>query len=185
VRQQQDDPNNFDVVEVNPARADVGYYARAARAIAIAKDDFGTLTRPYNSAVIERPNGMLWVYLMPTQTEPNVYPLGGDVRYLFPADGRQIVAKRQLHRAIIEYRSDMAGASKVEAGTHTAVLDDIPEDTDVLHVLTRRPSVPEYVMTDAFLYAISTKGNIRIVDRRPVAPKDVGAKGQAGSPHQR
>ena len=166
VRQQQNDPNNFDVVELTPARADVGYYAAAARAISIAKDDYGTLPRPYNSAVIERPNGMLWVYLMPTQTEPGFYPLGGDVRYPFPADGRQIAAKRQLHKAIIEYRADKVSASSIQAGTHTAILDNIPEDTDVFHVLTRQPSVPEYVMTEAFLYSISPKGNIRIVSSR-------------------
>jgi hypothetical protein len=57
-------------------------------------------------------------------------------------------------------------AGNIEAGTHTAILDNIPEDTDVFHVLTRRPSVPEYVMTDAFLYSISPKGNIRIVSSR-------------------
>lgn len=61
---------------------------------------------------------------------------------------------------------------------HTAVLDDIPEDTDVFHVLTRRPSVPEYVMTDAFLYAISTKCDIRILDRRPVTPRGERASAQ-------
>jgi hypothetical protein len=181
VKQQQSDPSNFDVVELTPARADVGYYARAARAIAIAKDDYGTLPRPYNSAVLERPNGMLWVYLMPTQTQPGVYPLGGDVRYLFPADGRQIVAKRRLHNTVIEYAPQQAGADKLQARTHTAVLDDIPEDTDVFHVLTRQPRVPEYIMTDAFMYAISTKGDIRIVGRRPVTPKD--ARPSDGATH--
>jgi hypothetical protein len=181
VRQQQSDPNSFDVVELTPARADVGYYAHAARAIAIAKDDYGALSRPYNSAVIERPNGMLWVYLMPTQTEPGVYPLGGDVRYLFAADGRQIVAKRQLHKTVIEYAGQQASADKIQAGTHTAVLDDIPEDTDVFHVLTRQPRVPEYVMTDAFLYAISTKGDIRIVSQRPVTPS--AARASDGATH--
>lgn len=167
VRQRQSDPNAFDVVEVKPVRADVGYYARAARAIAVAKDDFGNLDRPYNSAVIERPNGMLWVYLMPAQVRQGVYPLGGDVRYLFPADGSTIVAKRKLHNTVLEYSSgDKPNGDQLKARYHTAILDNIPEDTDVFHVLVRQPQVPEYVLTEAFLYAISPKGDIRIVSKR-------------------
>jgi hypothetical protein len=46
---------------------------------------------------------------------------------------------------------------KVEAGYHTHVLSDVPEDTDVLLVLTR---VPEFVATSKYLYTISIDGNI-------------------------
>jgi hypothetical protein len=166
-RQREADPSNFDIVAFTPARADTGYYARARRAIAIAKDDFGKQARPYNASIIERPNGTLWVYLMPAQVQAGVYPLGADVRYLFPSDGRTILAKRQLHKAVIEYAAHTAGSGKIEAGTHTAVLDDIPEDTDVFHVLVRQPRVPEYIVTDAFMYYVTPTGDIRLVGRRP------------------
>jgi hypothetical protein len=166
-RQRDADPSNFDIVAFTPARADTGYYARARRAIAIAKDDFGKQPRPYNTAVIERPNGTLWVYLMPAQVQAGVYPLGADVRYLFPADGRTILAKRKLHNTVIEYVPQTNGSGKIEAGTHTAVLDDIPEDTDVFHVLARQPRVPEYIVTEEFMYYVATNGDIRLVGRRP------------------
>jgi hypothetical protein len=48
----------------------------------------------------------------------------------------------------------------VLAGYHTAILDDIPEDTDVFHLLARRPSVPEYVATPKFVYRIEPDGTI-------------------------
>lgn len=168
-RQRQDEPNVFDVVALSPARADTSYYARAARAMEVARADFGPQSRPYNAAVLERPNGMMWVYLMPAQLRAGVYPLGGDVRYLFPADGRAFVAKRRLHNAIIEAAPPPPSADRVAARTHTAVLDDIPEDTDVFHVLAREPSVPEYVVTESFIYVIAPNGSIQLARRNPAS----------------
>jgi hypothetical protein len=41
-------------------------------------------------------------------------------------------------------------------------LSDVPEDTDVFYVLTRKPSTPEAVGTlNKKLYAISVDGTIR------------------------
>jgi hypothetical protein len=51
----------------------------------------------------------------------------------------------------------------MEAGTHSAVVADIPEDTDVLHVLVRTPRIPEYVMTDHFIYRIDLDGKINFL----------------------
>jgi hypothetical protein len=45
-------------------------------------------------------------------------------------------------------------------GYHTAVLGDIPEDTDVFFVLSRRPSIPEMIRTRNFLYRIETDGTV-------------------------
>jgi hypothetical protein len=64
---------------------------------------------------------------------------------------------------VIEFGAQFRNAppgSQLEAGTHTAVLADLPEDTDVFHVLIRTPRVPEYVMTDHFAYRIETDGKI-------------------------
>lgn len=174
-RQRQAEPNVFDVVELKPPRADTGYYARSARAVAAARADFGAQSRPYNAAVIERPDGLLWVYLMPAQLRMDVYPLGGDVRYLFAADGRTVVTKRRLHNAIIEAGPPPAGANRLAARTHTAVLDDIVEDTDVFHVLGREPSVPEYVVTESFVYVIAPNGAIRVGRRSAVLGDSAGS----------
>ena len=168
-RQRSPGEQSYDVEAFSPVRADTGYYARAARAIAVAKETFGPQTRSYNAAVLARPNGLLWVYLVPAQVQAGVYPLGADVRYLFSADGRTILATRQLHRALIEFAPRPRGADSLAAGTHTAILDDIPEDTDVLHVLVRRPRIPEVIVTDAFMWMIAPNGDIKYMGRRPVS----------------
>jgi hypothetical protein len=167
VRQRDNDPDTFDVVSLSPARADTGYYARAMRAIALATADFGPQSRPYNPVVLQRPDGLLWVYLIPAQLRAGVYPLGADVRYLVTADGRSILARRRLHKELLERGGvpPRPGAG-LEAAVHSAVLDDIPEDTDVFHVLARQPEVPEYIVTESFIYKVQTNGQILVSGRR-------------------
>src|SRR4051812_17157051 len=77
-----------------------------------------------------------------------------------------LVAKRQLHNALLEFTARGDSNHTLQAGTHTAILDDIPEDTDVFHVLVRQPRVPDYIVTDAFLYIIDPDGRIRLIGRR-------------------
>jgi glucosylceramidase len=78
-------------------------------------------------------------------------------------DGASIVEKRQLHKTILETStSSMPQDSTPTWGYHTHVLSDVPEDTDVFYVLTRKPSMPEAVGTlHKKLYAISVDGTIR------------------------
>lgn len=140
-------------------KEDDGSFLFAARAIELALADFTAPKRPYNVAVLPAEKDRFYVYLLPAQTQGDVFPLGGDVRYLVSKDGLNIVEKRQLHNSIIEFR----GQEGVEAGFHTAVLDDIPEDTDVFHVLARFPSVAEWVLTPKFVYQIAPDGAIKYV----------------------
>jgi hypothetical protein len=51
------------------------------------------------------------------------------------------------------------------AGIHTHVLDDTPEDTDVFHVLTRKPAVPEMVITKQFVFQVDPDGGIKYVGK--------------------
>lgn len=44
-------------------------------------------------------------------------------------------------------------------------LSDVPEDTDVMLVLTRRPCVPETVGAGAYIFTIDTDGTITVADR--------------------
>jgi hypothetical protein len=46
---------------------------------------------------------------------------------------------------------------------HSYILDDASEDTDVFHVLTRKPSVPETVITKPFVVHFDTDRTVRYV----------------------
>ena len=151
-------PKEFSVKKHSPAKEDAGFFLTAAKGIDIALAEFTGAQRPYNVAVLPAPSNQIYIYVVPAPTQNNVYPLGGDVRYLISADGSKIVTKRQLHKAVIEFSG--GPDNNAAAGYHTAILDDIPEDTDVFHVLSRRPSVPEYVGTKQFIFRIETDGTI-------------------------
>ena len=152
---------------LTPARADTGYYLRAARAMATAQADFGATDRPYNAAALPAPGGQWWVYVLPAPTADGAWPLGGDSRYLVSPDGRTIVAHRRLHLSILAFGNERHSAyAKLETQFQTSVLDDIPEDTDVLHVLARASGVPQYVITDAFCYRIEADGTVKLLGRR-------------------
>jgi hypothetical protein len=150
----------FTVKKLDPPREDTAFYLAAAKAFDTARHDFQGEKRPYNIAVLPTPSGQLYVYVVPAQTKTEIFPLGGDVRYLMTADGGAVLEKRQLHKSIIEVdpRSIPKGATSV-AGYHTHVLSDVPEDTDVFHVLTREPQRPEAIVTrNKKMYEISVDG---------------------------
>lgn len=149
--------HRFRIVSHEPARAVQGFEVFAARAIQIAKDDFGTPPRQYNWAVLPDPKKQaFWVYATPAQVQEGMYPHGGDVRYLVSLTGDSILEKRRLHNSILEMPPEPAA----EAGMHTALMDDVPEDTDVFYVLSRRPSLPEIIVTEHYMYEIRTDGSI-------------------------
>jgi hypothetical protein len=81
-------------------------------------------------------------------------------------DGTTIIEKRQMHKSIIE---SVAADPKVKvaSGYHTHVLSDVPEDSDVLLVLIRQPRVPEFVVTQHYMYTIGIDGKIIAEDRSP------------------
>jgi hypothetical protein len=153
----------FAVKKLDPPKEDTTFYLAAAKAFDIARHDFQEDKRPYNVAILPAPSNQLFVYVMPAQTKVGIYPLGGDVRYLITADGGSIVEKRQLHKTVLEIPpSSIPEGTTPAARVHTHVLSDVPEDTDVFHVLTRQPSQPEVVCTpNKKLYKISVDGTIR------------------------
>jgi hypothetical protein len=158
------DGTKFLVKRFDPQREDVGWNLSAAKAVELVTKDFAPTTRPYNIAVLPEDAGSLYVYLYPAQVKAGVYPLGGDVRYRVSPDGSGITERRQMHKSIIESVS-ADPKMKVESGCHSHVLSDVPEDTDVLLVLTRQPKVPEMVVTQTFMYTIATDGTITVVNR--------------------
>jgi hypothetical protein len=162
-------PDVFAASALTPPRADTGFFLSAARAIDTALKDFTDhfegVQRPYNVAVLPADKGQVWVYLVPAPTRVGVWPLGGDVRYLVSADGTKIVAKRQLHKSVIEVEPPKDNVKQQVAGVHTHVLDDVPEDTDVFHVLTRKPPVPEMVLTKQFVFQVDPDGDIQFIGK--------------------
>lgn len=155
-------PKEFNVKKYDVPKEDAGFYLSAAKAIETALADFRGESRPYNVAIFPAKSNQMYVYVVPAQTEQNVYPLGGDARYLISSDGSKIIEKRQLHKAIIEFET----TDNTEGGFHVAVLDDIPEDSDVFHVLSRKPSIPQWVATSKYVYRIEPDGTINYVMTR-------------------
>jgi hypothetical protein len=160
-------PKEFTVRKDEPAREDEGFYLFAARAMELASAEFGKTNRPYNAAVLpvtgadaKDQQGLLYVYFYPAQTKAGIYPLGGDARYLVSADGMKIIEKRQMHKTALDVAA--VNGKKMAAAYHTHVLSDVPEDTDVLHVLQQDPPVPEMIVTPHFVYEVASDGMIRI-----------------------
>ena len=155
---QQATLRDFAVSKEPEEREDEGFFLYAARAIELATKDFGKATRPYNVAVLPAQPGQLYVYLYPAQTEARVYPLGGDLRYLVSEDGNNLLEKRWMHQTITEVA--LRPGKKVASRSHRHVWSDLPEDTDVFHVLAEDPPIPELIATPHFLYQVKTDGTI-------------------------
>lgn len=158
-----DDAAHYQAGAISPPRADIDYLARAARAINTSADAFGSASRSYNVGVLPAASGEWWVYLYPAPTIEGVWPHGSDVRYRVSHDGRRILEERRLHKEVIEYGPAPEGT---KSGVHTAIMDDIVEDTDVFLVLTRRPPMPELVVSRSFLFTIDIDGRISCTVRR-------------------
>jgi hypothetical protein len=156
---QTGNPTRFEVRSLDPVREEAGWNLAAARGIDSALRDFGGAGRPYNVAVLPGDRESMYVYVYPAQVRTGVYPIGADVRYRTSLDGTTILEKRQMHKAVIE---SVPGSLKGTAtfGYHTHVLSDLPEDTDVLLVLTRKPRMPEVVIAGAYMFTIDVNGKI-------------------------
>ena len=154
----------FEVKSFDPAREDTGWNLAAAKGIETAMRNFGGASRPYNIAVVPAEHESMYVYLYPAQVKAGVYPLGADVRYRVSPDGIKILEKRQMHKTIIESIPPSVPGT-VAGGYHTHVLSNLPEDTDVLLVLTRTPRVPEMVAAGAYMFTIDVNGKITVADR--------------------
>jgi hypothetical protein len=153
----------FEIRGFDPMREDTGWNLAAAKGIETAMRDFHGADRPYNIAVLPAERDGMYVYLYPAQVKAGVYPLGADVRYRVSPDGTKIIERRQMHKAIIESVPARTDA-KVASGYHTHVLSDLPEDTDVLLVLTRKPRVSEVVIAGTYMFTINVDGRISVSD---------------------
>ena len=149
----------------DPPQEDTGYFARASRAIETSVTMFkAAAQRPYIATVVPADDGpWWWVYLYPAPSRPGAWPRGGDMRFRVSADGRVITESRHLHESISEYTPRTArSGGEVEREN----LGDTPEDTDVFHVVQRRPALPELMTAGRFRYRIDVDGTIRLIGVR-------------------
>lgn len=156
------DGQHFTAQRFSPPRADIGFLVAAALAIKTAEAAFQPVPkRRYNVAVLANADATMYVYLYPAQTDTNVYPLGGDERYKISADGLSILEDHRMHRTILDLAAPQPTKGQiVVAGVHTDLYSDIPEDTDVFHVLARKPPMPDYVSARNHFFLIHPDGSI-------------------------
>ena len=144
-----------------------GYFARAARAVETSIAMFRRPSdRPYIAMAVPADDGPWWfVYLYPEPVRAGVWPRGGDVRFRVSADGLVITETRRLHEDITEYsvRTARSASAPIDREKTSMVSGDTPEDTDVFHVLQRRPAIPELMLAGRFRYRIDVDGKIRLL----------------------
>ena len=151
----------FSVKTYDPPKNDTGFFYTAAKGIQISLESSHLEKRPYNTYVLPLDSGQF--YVLPAQATADVYPLGGDTRYLLSADGSKIIETRQLHKTILENQHAPSSDKKTVAGYHMHVLTDVPEDTDVFHVLRQSSPLAEYVGTKSGTYVVNPDGTIKRV----------------------
>jgi hypothetical protein len=154
---------DFSVEHYAAPKRDTGFFFAAARAVDLALSDFQGEKVPYNVAVLPADDGQLYVYVLPAQTRDGVYALGGDERYTVASDGSSLIDKHRMHHSILTFDTNDPQAAKLVAGYHVHVLSDVPEDSDVFYVLTRRPSIPEFIGVNGKLrFEIMEDGSIQL-----------------------
>jgi hypothetical protein len=157
---QKGDSDDYDVSKHDPPLEDDDFYFHAALAHELSLKDFfqaGRPSRPYNISVLPGANGQWFVYAIPAQTDADVLPYGGDLRYTVSADGTKILEKRQMHKTVLEERI----GKNTQLGFHTHVLSDVPEDSDVFYASTRKAVRGEWIVTKRFFYAIDGSGSLK------------------------
>jgi hypothetical protein len=146
---------------------DTDFLARAARAMNLAVVTFGPTSRSYSAAALPNANGDWLVYLIPSADAASIWPLGDDVRFRVSADGRRILDTHRMHNeTVADHGGD--GSKRLTADAHRKVLHDLPEDTDVFHVLMGRPVKPEVVVTPHYQYLISVDGSVKLQSKETV-----------------
>jgi len=155
--QQGSSPTDFTLKSYEQPKDVSGFYLLAAKALELTRSDFQHESRPYNFAVLPADAGQLYVYSYPAQTDAKIWPLGGDVRYLISSDASAIVERRRMHSSIIEF-SKPPQMEKVDNDLHTAVLDEVPEDSDVFFTMSRQPAVNHFVISKHFVYLLYPDG---------------------------
>jgi hypothetical protein len=143
-------------------------YRDAARGIRAAVERFEFRGGAYHFAVAPTGEGDLFVYVLPAQTEPGHYPLGGDARYRFDPASRTITEEVVLHESLQMMVSEVDG--ELVSGTFSLALNRLlPAETAVFLAMHRQPAIPHYVLAGDWVFAIDPNGLIQ-----PIPATDFG-----------
>ena len=142
---------------------DSDFLVRAARAMDVATMALGMTARAYSAAAIPNEKGEWLVYLTPSADAANVWPLGDDVRYRVSEDGRRVLETHRMHAGMLEANRGTEGGDARLVAKSGKALRDLPEDSDVFHVLVNRPAAAEVVVTAHHQYRIDVDGSIKLV----------------------
>jgi hypothetical protein len=150
----------YKVRKCKPGTGDKGVLLGEARATIAAFAAFPRKARKNNYAILPTDNHNFYVYIYPAQAVADLFPFGDDIRFKISADGFKILEARRMHRSLIQNKKPSL-KNPPAMGVHIAVMADEPEDTDVMHVLVRKPSMGEMIATPHFVYKIETDGSIK------------------------
>jgi len=154
----------YQVSALDPPKSDNGSLASLARAQGAAQADFSQTPHPaatYNIASLAQPDGTIFVYLYPGQITNDEFIFGADWRYTYSGDGRTLIERRQLHKALFR----IPPSPDAKAGYHVDVLSELPVETDVFWTLLRRPPLPEFVGAGGWTFEIATDGSIKVIGK--------------------
>ncbi len=147
-----------------PPLADQEKWKDLALALDIAREEMKENcreTEKLNYAVLadsrNKDKKTFFVYFYPSQKEN----LGGDLRLTVNIDEKSVLEEHQGHKALIKEKRLATKYGGRKMAYHQAILDEMPEDTDVLHVLSREPRRAEIVTTANFVYRIDINGDIK------------------------
>ncbi|MDQ2992717.1 MAG: hypothetical protein M3R30_07870 [Candidatus Eremiobacteraeota bacterium] len=153
------DPLKYDVASFGlKPRHDAGASLAMATAAIAARAAFNGEKRAYNIAVLPRTDGQIYVYVYPGTTSNDSYPLGGDERFLYSADGKTQIEATPLHKSIIEMPLGSSAGATAPANMNNEVLFDVPQDTDVLMAMTTK--LPGYIVARGHMYLVNIDGSI-------------------------
>ena len=138
---------------------DTDFLVRAARAMDLAVLTHGATSRAYSAGAIPDESGDWLVYLLPSADAANVWPLGDDVRYRVSSDGTRILETHRMHAGMVE-TAKVTNAAHLTIRRSGKALHDLPEDSDVFHVLMSRTATT--IATRHFNYLIGADGSIRL-----------------------
>ena len=80
-------PKEFKAAKLEPVKEDTGFFLFAAGPSIRRWPTSRARPDHYNVAVLPAPSNQFYVYVVPAQTKHEVYPHGGDARYLISGDG--------------------------------------------------------------------------------------------------
>jgi len=159
------EPKRWASTTFDPPAVDTGYFANAARAIESSILMFHrSSSHTYVAMAIPAEEPPWWlVYIYPAASGDGVWPIGGDMRFRVSADGRVITESRRLHESVRQYSVRTARSASRPWEGQPFVSGDTPEDTDVFHILQRRPALPELLRAGRFRYRVDVDGSIRLL----------------------